>query len=107
MEWHELPWPDPGDGAPLGEVPLFARAGKIIPLFYDRIDTLVKEDRMDLKGWDDANASLKSVFYGRGKDRLKLWDGTVITCEHRVGDDPGVCTMENSPVTRRFSAELK
>ena len=93
--------------APLGEVPLFARAGKIIPLFDGRIDTLVKEDRPDIMGWDDANASLKVLFFGRGDDRLRLWDGTVITCGRKAGDDAGACAMENSPTERRFSAEFK
>lgn len=93
--------------APLGEVPLFARAGKIIPMFDGRIDTLVKEDRPDIMGWDDANSSLKVLFFGRGDDRLTLWDGTVITCGREPGEDPGSCGVTDSPVERKFAAEFR
>jgi len=89
--------------AGLGEVPLFVRAGKILPLFDSQIDTLVKENRDDLNGWDDANKSIKVLFFGDGEDDYTIWDGTRFHCESKTRQ----CEMTNSPMKRTFSFEFK
>ncbi len=89
--------------AGLGEVPLFVRAGKILPLFDSQIDTLVKENRDDLNGWDDANKSIKVLFFGDGEDDYTIWDGTRFHCESKTRK----CEMTNSPVKRTLSVEFK
>lgn len=67
--------------APLEVAPYFFRAGRIIPLFDQTIDTLVVEDDPTLSGFTDANASMEIRFYGEGEDALTLWDGTTIACD--------------------------
>ena len=88
--------------APIGEVPLFVLEGKVVPLFDSEIDTLVKEDRDDVNGWDDANSSMQLMFYGTGKDELKLWDGTIVSCRADVPGE-GRCEVDGAPVTRTYS----
>jgi len=93
--------------ADLGETPLFVRSGKILPLFDSRIDTLAKEDRPDLMGYDDANASMKFLFHGTGTDEYKLWDGTAIRCERRSMAEQGRCEARGAPVKRTYAYEFK
>jgi len=90
-------------GADLGQVPLFVKTGKILPMFDSQIDTLVKENRDDLNGWDDANKSIKVLFFGNGEDDYRLWDGTQIHCESQKKN----CDINNSPVKRKFSFEFR
>ena len=71
--------------APLEHLPLFVKSGSIVPMFNSQIDTLVKEDREDLNGWDDANKSMKIVFFGEGEDVFDLWDKTSISCRREIG----------------------
>ena len=52
--------------APLDTIPLFVKSGTLIPAFDSQIDTLVEEDRGDLNGWDDANGSIRVLFFGEG-----------------------------------------
>jgi alpha-glucosidase (family GH31 glycosyl hydrolase) len=91
--------------AELGEAPIFVRSGKILPVFDGRIDTLVVEDREDLAGFDDANASLKIIFYGSGRDEYTLWDGTRITCA-RSGGEAGTCEISGAPRERSYRYEF-
>jgi len=66
--------------APLEKIPIFVKNASIIPFFDAEIDTLVKENKSELKGWDDANKSMIISFWGRGEDRIKLYDRTEIFC---------------------------
>ena len=88
--------------APLDTIPLFVKSGTMIPTFDGRIDTLVKEDRPELNGWDDANRSIKLLFFGKGRDRFRLWDGTEIDCDSSTGK----CDVTGGP-DRIYSHEFK
>lgn len=92
--------------ADLGEVPMFVRGGRILPLFDKKIDTLVKEDRADLNGYDDANSSIKVVFCGIGEDAYTLWDGTRIKCR-REKDSAGSCEVKKAPVKRDYTFDFR
>jgi alpha-glucosidase len=91
---------------PLDHIPLFVKAGTIVPTFDSVIDTLVKEDRDDLNGWDDANKSMKIVFYGDGADEFMLWDGTRIRCEKAKGAKLS-CRVIDAPVERKYTFESR
>jgi alpha-glucosidase (family GH31 glycosyl hydrolase) len=93
--------------AGLGEVPLFVLAGRILPLFDGQIDTLVKEDRPDINGWDQANSSVKVLFYGTGKDEYTLWDGARIGCARESKEAAGACTVAGGPVERKYSFDFR
>ena len=92
--------------ADLGAVPMFVRTGKVLPLFDRQIDTLVKENRPDLNGFDDANASLQIVFFGAGQDDYTLWDGTRILCQKTEGA-AGSCAIEKAPRERKYAFDFK
>ena len=92
--------------APLEEIPLFVKAGTLVPEFDSPIDTLVKVDRPDLHGWDDANRSIKARFFGEGEDTFTLWDGSRIHCR-KVGAEPGSCQVSGSPQTRVYSFQFQ
>lgn len=91
--------------APIGELPLFILEGRIVPFFDSRIDTLVSKQDSGLAGWEAANASMKLVFIGSGKDRLNLWDGTQLSCE-RQKDKVGRCLVRGGP-QRRYTFEFR
>ncbi|NBU75593.1 MAG: hypothetical protein EBS30_10275 [Planctomycetes bacterium] len=90
--------------APIGQVPLFSRAGKIIPIFDAQFDTLVPSYDPNLLGWQSANASIKVLFTGSGKDSLRLWDGTLISC-NRYGQGQGRCEVQGG-AKRRYSFQF-
>jgi alpha-glucosidase (family GH31 glycosyl hydrolase) len=92
--------------APLGEIPLFQKGGTVLPLFDSRIDTLVKEDREDLNGWDDANKSIKFVFAGAGRDNFELWDGSQGGCSGD-GKGEGICSAVGFPRGRENTFEYR
>ncbi len=92
--------------AGLGEIPMFVRSGRILPLFNTRIDTLVEEDRQDINGWDDANSSIEVIFYGTGSDAFELWDGTKIRCERETGKR-GACYISNDPDGRNWEFDFR
>ena len=85
--------------APLRVAPYFYRAGRIIPRFDTVIDTLVEESDPELAGFTDANASLTIDFYGAGRDELRLWDGTTITCDA----SSRACEVTGPPVERAYT----
>ena len=89
--------------ANLGEVPMFVRIGKILPVFDSQIDTLVKIDKPGLKGWDEANSSIRIIFYGIGIDDYTLWDGTHISCARPSASATGSCKVDSAPVKRKYS----
>lgn len=104
--WNGKHYQGPGRtrvSAPLEEIPIFVKNASIVPVFDSQIDTLVKEDRPDLNGWDDANKSIKVLFFGKGEDDYRLWDGTQIHCESQKKN----CDINNSPVKRKFSFEFR
>jgi len=80
--------------------------GKIIPVFDSQIDTLVKETRHDINGWDQANSSIKIIFHGEGKDEYTLWDGTRIICEKIKGTE-GNCRVINDTAGRSYQFEFR
>ncbi len=88
--------------APLEQIPLFVKNGTLVPLFDSRIDTLAKESRPDLNGWDDANQTIKVLFFGEGKDDYVLWDGTAFHCES-AGKS---CQASKGP-ERKYSFEFR
>jgi len=92
--------------APLEEIPLFVKAGTLVPEFDSAIDTLVKIDRTDLHGWEDANRSIKAYFFGEGEDTFALWDGTRIHCR-KIKSEAGSCQVSDSPVARTYSFEFR
>lgn len=107
--WDGTRYQGPGKAAvaaPLEKVPLFVKAGTLLPLFDAPIDTLVQEDRDDLNGWDDANRSIQVLFFGEGEDDLTIWDGTRFHCRRAPGE-PGGCQVMASPVTRTYSFEFR
>jgi alpha-glucosidase len=89
--------------APLEEIPIFVKNNSIIPIFDSQIDTLAKEDRPNLNGWDDANKSIKVLFFGSGADDFTIWDGTRFHCD----SVKKICQMSDSPLPRSFSFEFK
>lgn len=102
--WSETVYEGPATHAvpaPVGEVPLFVAAGKILPMFTGEIETLVKEDREDLHGWDEANSAMDVRFFGDGFDSLTLWDGTHI--EMRKSGDTCECTVTGDTVGRTYN----
>ena len=107
--WSGVAYTGPGKHvvpAPLGELPMFVSSGKILPIFNSQIDTLVKENREDINGWDDADSSMAVVFFGEGKDAYTLWDGTGITCERKPGEN-GTCAVTGDPVGRRWEFNFR
>jgi hypothetical protein len=89
--------------APLDIIPLFVKSGTMIPTFDSQIDTLVKEDRDDLNGFDDTNTSIKVLFYGEGEDEFTIWDRTRFYCESRKQE----CRVFDAPIERTYSFEFK
>jgi alpha-glucosidase len=89
--------------APRDTIPLFVKSGTLVPIFDARIDTLVKTDREGLHGWNDADASIKAIFFGEGRDELTLWDRTVIRCM----SDEQRCDFSGAPVPRTNSYEFR
>ncbi len=89
--------------APLGEVPLFLEAGKMLPLFDGPIDTLAKEDDPEIRGWDEANSSIQVRGYGIEKDEFTLWDGTVLTYDA----EKGAGSASNAPVERKYDFDIE
>jgi alpha-glucosidase (family GH31 glycosyl hydrolase) len=87
--------------APLDQIPLFIQSGKIVPIYASQVDTLDKTSSPDLKGFNDANSSLKIIFLGAGKDEFMLWDGTKITCE-KSGAGKGACSIQDAPIQRKY-----
>ncbi|HUT54794.1 MAG TPA: TIM-barrel domain-containing protein [bacterium] len=107
--WHGTRYQGPGRAvvpAPLDQVPLFVKAGTLLPMYDGPIDTLVKESREDVNGWDDANRSLKAVFFGEGADEFTLWDGTRLRCE-KTSSHVGACTIADSPLPRSLIFEFR
>jgi alpha-glucosidase (family GH31 glycosyl hydrolase) len=104
--WNASRYQGPGHktvDAPLDVIPLFVKSGTMLPTFDSQIDTLVKEDRDDLNGWDDANSSIKLLFFGNGEDELTLWDGTRFSCD--AGEK--YCEVSGAPVQRAYSYEFR
>jgi len=89
--------------APLDQIPLFIKSGKMVPIFDSQIDTLIKESRDDLNGWDDANKSIKVLFFGDGEDDYTIWDGTHFHCDSSSAS----CQVSNAPVKRIYTFEFK
>ena len=79
--YHEVP------AAP-GFLPMFMKAGKIIPTFNKEVDTFVEgvEDP-DIKDFEYVNESMEIYFFGYGDDTMELWDGTVIHCSREAGKE--------------------
>jgi sulfoquinovosidase len=73
-----------------GYLPLFIKEGTILPLFDKPIDTFVEgveDDRIN--DFEKVNQSIEIRFYGYGKNKLTLWDGTEIECSRdkgKIGD---------------------
>jgi len=108
--WSGKIYRGPGEvevAAEPGFIPLFVKTGKILPMYDSPIDTLVKEGREDLMGWDDANRSLLAVFFGEGGDEYQLWDGTLLICSRPDRAAAGICRMDGSPVARKFSYQFR
>ncbi len=102
--WSENTYEGPGTHtvpAPLGEAPLFVAEGKLLPMYTGEIETLVKEDREDLHGWDEANSVMDVRFFGDGYDSLTLWDGTHIEVR-RYGDSCD-CSVSGDTVGRTYN----
>ncbi len=91
----------------LDYMPIFVKAGTLLPLFDSQIDTLVYENRDDLAGFDDANKSMKVVFYGTGGDEYTLWDGTRVKCSRPDEMSEGKCSVTGAPLGRDYSFEFK
>ena len=89
--------------APLGQIPIFVKNSSLLPIFDSPVDTLVREKEPNLKGWDDANQSIKVLFFGEGRDDYTLWDGTRFICDSQSF----TCQMLNSPLPRKFSYEFR
>ena len=89
--------------APLEEIPVFVKAGTLVPLFDSQIDTLVKTNNPALKGWDDANRSMLVRFFGEGRDELTIWDGTRFDCSSLTRK----CEVADAPVKRVYSFEFR
>ncbi len=91
--------------AELGELPMFVKSGKVLPLYDSPIDTLAEEDRPDIRGFGDADKSAEIIFYGNGFDGFELWDGTLIKCKRKEGIK-GSCEVEGG-VERKWSFEFR
>lgn len=79
-DYHEVP------AAP-GFLPMFVCEGKVIPTFVRPVDTFVQgvEDP-SIRDFEDVNKAMKVYFYGYGEDTLELWDGTIISCSRKKGE---------------------
>ncbi len=69
------------------------------------LDTLVPSHDPNLLGWQSANSSMKVLFTGSGSDTLRLWDGTLISC-NRQGQGQGRCEVEGG-AKRRYSYQFR
>jgi len=87
----------------LEEIPLFVKAGTMLPTFASEIDTLVRTSQPGIKGFDDADQSLKVLFFGEGEDQFTLWDGTSIFCSSASQK----CEFKNSALPRKYSYEFR
>ncbi len=92
--------------APLGEIPLFVKSGSILPLYPGKIDTLVRENKEDLRGFTDVNQKIRIVFYGEGSDNFTLWDNSRLYCSRESGEK-GHCHVENAPLERTYSFDFR
>jgi len=89
--------------APLEQIPIFVKNGTMIPIFDSQIDTLVKIKKPGIKGFDDANSSIKVLFFGDGDDDYTIWDNTRFQCS----STSKTCTVSGAPVKRNYSYEFK
>jgi len=65
--------------APVDHLPLFVSSGKALPTLDKPVDTMVHvEPSTGLVGEQEALSTLRVTLYGRGTDRIALWDGTEI-----------------------------
>jgi len=85
--------------APLEQIPLFVKNGTMIPIFDSQIDTLVRINKPGIKGFDDANSSIKVLFFGEGDDDFTIWDNTRFQCSSSTK----TCTVSAAPVQRTYS----
>lgn len=69
------------------------------------LDTLVPSHDPNLLGWQSANSSMKVLFTGSGSDTLRLWDGTLISCNRQV-QGQGRCEVEGG-AKRRYSYQFR
>jgi alpha-glucosidase (family GH31 glycosyl hydrolase) len=73
--------------APPGMLPMFISEGKIIPTYSKEVDTFVEGvEEPDVKDFEHVNQAIEIYFYGYGEDALTLWDGTIITCSRKKGE---------------------
>lgn len=69
-----------------GFLPLFIKEGTILPLFDKPVDTFVENVEDDrINDFEKVNQSIEIRFYGYGKNKLTLWDGTEIECSRERG----------------------
>ncbi len=88
MSYYEVP-------AEPGFLPFFIKEGKILPTYNKEVNSFVEEViDPNIKDFEYVNESIEIIFYGYGKDTLKLWDGTLLTCS-RIKGSEGVLNVEN------------
>lgn len=102
--WYELGSGEPLEGgrehelpAPLEEIPLFARAGAILPRFLTEVETL---DRCSGCGLADLGAAergpLALDLYLGARGRFTLYDGSELTLEGNVASAPAAIELDGA-----------
>jgi alpha-D-xyloside xylohydrolase len=105
--WSDTVYEGPSDvtiGAPLGSPPLFARAGGLVPMLPDGIDTLVDATAPGVVPLAAAKAEMRARAWPAGTSSVVLDDGSSIVIEDGSG---GVTvTWESSGVVRNLTVDV-
>jgi alpha-glucosidase (family GH31 glycosyl hydrolase) len=105
--WSDTVYEGPSDatiGAPLGSPPLFARAGGLVPLLPDGIDTLVEASAPGVVPLSSQAAELRARAWPAGTSNVVLDDGSSILVED--GPDGVTVTWESSGVVRNLTVDV-
>jgi alpha-D-xyloside xylohydrolase len=101
--WDGVTLEGPGPqtvSAPLGTLPLFLRAGALLPLLRPTIDTLAPTTRPELVDSFATSAGLLYVIVSAGPaSTFDMYDGTLLS--QRIGDEDGaplLLTIEHGSV---------
>ncbi|HEY8091457.1 MAG TPA: TIM-barrel domain-containing protein, partial [Polyangiaceae bacterium] len=105
--WSDTVYEGPADvtvQAPLGSPPLFARAGGLVPMLPEGVDTLVPASQPGVVSWTAAGAEMRARAWPSGASSVTLDDASAID----VVDDIGGVTVswESSGVVANLTVDV-